>query len=107
MRYLRPEFQEAQHSNLCRILPVSYTARFSVLLSTNRTQKWTISFTFSEKMFVWISKFPNSRLQWPTAANNRGSFNVVRDAVQDASRHGCKAQRHSVTSTCILSNTKL
>lgn len=107
MRYLRPEVQEAEHSNLCRILAESYTAHFRVLLSTNRTQKRTLSSTFSDKTFVWISKFPNARLQWPRAVNNRGRFQAVWDAVQDASPHGYKAQRHSVTSTCILSNTKL
>jgi hypothetical protein len=107
MRYLRPMFQEAPHSNLRRTLPVSYTVHFRVLLPTNGTQKRTFSFAFSDKTFVWISKFPNAQLQWPIAVNNRGRFQVVRDAVQDASPRECKAQRHSVTSTRILSNTKL
>jgi hypothetical protein len=107
MKYLSPEFQEAQYSNLCRTLHVSHTSHFRVLLSTNGTQTRTLSFTFSDKTFVWISKFPNARLEWPRAVNNHGRFQVVRDAVQDASPHGCKTQRHSVTSTCILSNAKL
>ena len=81
MRYLPPQFQEAQHSSLHRTLPVSYTAHFRALLSTNRIRKRTLSFKFSHKTLVCISKFPNAPLQCPGVVNSHGRFQVVKTQV--------------------------
>jgi len=106
MRYPRPEFQETQHSNLCWTLPyhtlltsVSYYLQIEL-------KRGLFPSRFQTKRLHEFLNFQMPGHVGPELSTTVGDFRLS-DAVPCTSPRGCKAQRHIVTSTCILSSIKL